>query len=149
MDDLFPTSLLENETDITESTDTGFGRSWKFNYELGEFEMTPTGKMIETDGFDAWVEWCQKALSTNRFEHLIYSSDFGQEFKNLIGRSLSREANESELQRMITECLLVNPRTSAVEDFSFYWEDDRVFYTCIIYNVRGESKELNGKAVIT
>ncbi|AEG61697.1 DUF2634 domain-containing protein [Desulforamulus ruminis] len=122
-----------------------FGRSVRFDYDRGEFIMTPTGKIAGSTDTEAWMEWCQKALNTQRYRYLVYSRNYGQEYDELIGRHLTREGNESEMIRMTTECLMVDPRTASVQAFAFKWEEDRVYFTCEVVSVRGETGQINGE----
>jgi hypothetical protein len=124
-----------------------FRRSWKFNFETGEFVLTPTGKFVETNDDEAWLEWCRKAIHTVRYRYLIYSRYFGQDFEDLIGRYLTWEARESELKRMSIECLMADPRTAKVENFTFQWNSDSVIFSCEISNVRGISGTVYGSVV--
>ncbi len=56
-------------------------------------------------------------LNTERYEHLIYSWDYGVEFKDLIGQPYSYVI--PELERRITEALLQDDRITAVDGFKF------------------------------
>lgn len=56
-------------------------------------------------------------LNTERFEHLIYSWNYGIELKNLIGESSTYVV--PELQRVITEALLQDDRIEEVNNFNF------------------------------
>lgn len=125
-----------------------FGRSPKFDHSVGEFVTTPTGKIAESEGTEAWLEWCQKALRSRRYTHLVYSRAYGQEYDDLIARHLSRQANEMEILRMTTETLKVDPRTADVRHFTFAWGKDQCSFQCEIVNVRGEQKNLKGSVVI-
>lgn len=109
--------------------------------------MTPTGKVSVAEDADAWIEWCRKALQTERYRHVIYSRDHGQEFDGLIGSGLSRSAIESEIRRIATETLMNDPRTAGVDDFSFHWEVDRCYFSCAIKNVRDETGTITGSVV--
>jgi phage baseplate assembly protein W len=71
------------------------------------------------------VQWCVKAVLTERFAHVIYSTDYGSEIEQAL-KQPSRKAVEAELERVITEALLVDPRTEQVKDFAFEWEGDAV-----------------------
>lgn len=150
MPNLYPTEdvAAAPETAEASTSQVQFGRSWKFDFDAGEFVMSPTGKVQETEDVDAWLEWCRKALMTQRYRYPIYSRNYGQEFEELIGRGLTREAIESEIKRMTTECLMVDPRTASVQNFTFHWEGDQCFFTCEVSNVRGETRALSGSAVI-
>jgi hypothetical protein len=147
MPNLFPTEEVSAEVPSTESNQIQFGKSWRFNFKTGEFIVSPTGKVNESDGTGAWVEWCQKALLTPRYRHLIYDPDYGQDYEDLIGRGLTREAVESEIKRITIETLTIDPRTASVQNFTFDWQNDQVFFECEISNVLGESAKIEGSMV--
>lgn len=148
MANLFPENIENNwkEGPPEETTETqiSFGRSWQFDFKSGDFVMTPTRKVAAADEKAAWVMWCQKAIRTPRYRHLIYSRDHGEEFDDLIGRGYSRAFIESEIQRIVTETLMVDPRTADVDDFSFNWGGDACYFTCQITNVRDEEALIEG-----
>lgn len=151
MANLFPeieALAAQDETTMDEGNVTvPFGRSWRFDFAVGEFVLTPTGKIAETEGTDAWAEWCRKALHTERYRYLAYSRDYGQEFEGLIGSGLSRSAVESEIRRIAAETLMYDPRTAGVEQFGFAWEADTCQFTCTIANVRDETGTITGSVV--
>ena len=56
-------------------------------------------------------------LSTERYDHLIYSWDYGVELKDLVGMPHSYVI--PEIERRVTEALVQDDRISAVSDFEF------------------------------
>ena len=58
-----------------------------------------------------------KALSTERFQHLIYSTDYGIETEDLVGKDCDFAC--VELKRRISEALSVDERISRVWNFDF------------------------------
>ncbi len=106
--------------------------------------MTPTRKIAGAEGTEAWIIWCQKAIRTPRYRHLIYSRDYGQEFEELIGIGYSRAVQESEIQRIARETLMVDPRTASVEGFVFEWQGERCSFTCRVMNIHDEELTLEG-----
>ncbi|QMV42970.1 DUF2634 domain-containing protein [Cohnella cholangitidis] len=147
MANLFPTSDIPEEPAIVETDNVIFGRSWRFDFDAGEFVLTPTGKVASSEGADAWVEWCKKALQTERFRYLVYSRDYGQEFNDLIRSGLSRPVIEMEIQRIATETLMVDPRTASVDGFVYEWAGDQCNFTCEISNVHEQTAEIQGSVV--
>jgi hypothetical protein len=128
-----------------------FGRSWKFNFEAGDFVLTPTGRQTETHDTDAWFEWVKKAVQTQRYRFIIYSRRYGEEQSTLIAKSLPMAVAESEIRRMVRECLLCDERTAKVEKFTFAWDPDHdaVQYSCEVSNKRGQTRNVSGKVEIT
>jgi len=149
MPNLFPLEEVSVQDEATEeNTDqVKFKKSWQFDFEKGDFVQTPTGKVATADEIQAYTEWCYKALLTPRYRYLIYSRSYGQEFEDLIRRNLSRAGNESEIKRIITEALLVDPRTAEVTNFAFNWDGDTVYVTFDAITVRGDRVELNTEVV--
>ncbi|MBE3576872.1 MAG: DUF2634 domain-containing protein [Limnochordales bacterium] len=148
MPNLFPTEPPSLQPAPPVSKIVPFGRSWRFDFAKGEFVLTPTGRVAESHGADAWLEWCQKALLTERYRYLAYSDQYGQEYEDLMARHLTRAANESEIQRITRETLMVDPRTASVDHFVFEWDGDTVRFTCEVTNVRGEKGVVTGMVVI-
>lgn len=101
-----------------------FDGSYLFDFEKGDFVRDANGSIVKCDDKQAYIQWCNKVLKTPRFKY-AYSSLYGQEFNNLMESSISKGAIELEMQRMITEALMVHPRTSKVKEFSFKWSDNK------------------------
>jgi hypothetical protein len=131
-----------------ESSEIEFGRSWFFDFEAGEFVMTPTRKISVAADTAAWLMWCQKAVRTPRYRHLIYSRDYGQEYEDLIGTRFSRAVLESEIERMTREVLMEDSRTASVDNFTFEWSTDSCSFTCKLRNIRDETKTLEGSVSV-
>lgn len=81
--------------------------------ENGEF------KIVEGD--EAIKVWIYLSLLTPNKQYPIYSWDYGSEIKELIGKNYTKALTESEAQRLIEECLLINPYITDVKvaDTSF------------------------------
>lgn len=73
------------------------------------------------DGFVDDLESIKQAifliLSTERYEYIIYSWDYGVELVDLIGKPMSYVM--SELPRRIEEALTMDDRIESVTDFEF------------------------------
>lgn len=68
--------------------------------EKGDF------KIIEKEALKVWIYKC---IKTNRYEHEIYSLEYGTELSELIGQKYTKGLTESEASRFIKEALLINP----------------------------------------
>lgn len=117
-----------------------YPESYLFDFEKGEFVRDGAGRIAIADGHTAWVQWCIKAVMTERFTHLIYSSDYGVEIENAL-KQPTRAAKEADLERTITEALMIDPRTKAVKDFSFTWEGDQLWVAFTIEPTIGDHPE--------
>lgn len=73
----------------------------------------PGGRMI--DGLEAVTQTINKIMVTNRYEHVTYSDDYGNELETLVGESYPVVVSESE--RLIKEALSTDDRILDVVDF--------------------------------
>ncbi|OAB33863.1 DUF2634 domain-containing protein [Paenibacillus glacialis] len=95
------------------------------------------------DGLDAIKQVVFKILSTTRFEHLIYSNDFGSEVD--LSASRGRSVFESEVERWVKEALTQDDRIVAVTGFKFAYELDNALVHFTVESEFGryqETKEL-------
>lgn len=69
------------------------------------------------DAQEAMKQAIYMILNTERFDHLIYSWDYGVELGDLFGKP--RSFVLPELKRKITEALTQDTRITSVEDFTF------------------------------
>lgn len=121
-----------------------YGRSWAFDFAKGDFVVDGAGRVAETDGHTAWAQWCIKAVLTERFGYLVYGPGYGCELEQARGQP-SRQAVEAELERVITEALLADPRTEMVRDFSFAWQGDEVNVAFTVVPVVGTPERIEVK----
>lgn len=77
-------------------------------------------------------------LNTERYEHLIYSWDYGVEFADLIGQPHSYVI--PEVERRVTEALLQDDRISAVSDFVFEKSKNKLHVTFVVSTIFGDVK---------
>lgn len=67
-----------------------------------------------TDTKKAMEQSIYLMLKTGRYEHLIFSWNYGEEINKLVGKP--KDLAKVELTRLLKECLLVDDRISAIED---------------------------------
>lgn len=97
-----------------------------------EYTEVEDSKIVETDyqmdienknigalctGIDSLKQKIYKILNTERYQHIIYSWDYGVEFKDLIGEP--EEYVVPEIERRIKEALVIDERIESVNDFEF------------------------------
>lgn len=123
-----------------------YPESYLFDFEKGDFVTDGAGRVVVADGHTAWKQWCIKAVLTERFAYLIYGWDYGAEIENAL-KMPSRAAVEMEIERTITEALLVDSRTETVRDFSFKWAGDQLWVSFTVIPVIGEAARIKGVRV--
>jgi hypothetical protein len=112
-------------------------RTYALNPETGRI----TGL---ADGLDAVRQAAMKILGTERFEHLIYSGNYGVELQKM---NRDRRFLSSELKRRIQEALLQDDRIRSVGEIRITYADDSATVDFSIQSVYGDvqlRKELKG-----
>lgn len=105
-------SVDEGLEEVEEPTKT-----WFLDFEAG--------RVVDiTDGLQAIQQAVFMALSTTRYEQLIFSEEYGSELDSLIGSN--PVFIESEIRRMIEEALMPDDRISGIEDISVEYENDQL-----------------------
>lgn len=99
---------LENEFD--EEEEEYYPVEYEIDFSTGKL----TGRNVS--GSKALAVWAYLALQIDRGEFYTYSEDYGCELKELIGYKYSQEFLQSEVKRMIKDCLTVNPYITDIEN---------------------------------
>jgi phage baseplate assembly protein W len=87
------------------------------------------------DGLEAVKQAVFVILETERFQHLIYSFDFGSELQGLIGKSPLFV--QSEIRRLIKEALLQDDRITDVQNITFQTQGDSMLVEFTVVSVFG------------
>lgn len=90
------------------------------------------------DGIEAIKQTIYCILNTERFEHLIYSWNYGIELKHLIGENTTFVI--PELERVITEALLQDTRIVEVNNFEFEVNNNTIVAKFNVITTMGEIK---------
>ena len=93
-------------------------QEYAWDFERDCFLYDVNGRHILLTRNPALEVWLYKALKTERFEYLVYSWQYGIELKPFIGKVMGVQERYSELRRVITECLMVNPYIRSIDSFS-------------------------------
>lgn len=118
---------LEDENEEIETLKT-----YRINYET----MNITNEIIE--GVEAVKQFVYMALRTSRYEHFIYSDDYGSEIDELLSdREVTEEFKVMEIPRLITEALIYDERIDDVTDFDIKKTDDALHVRFTVHSVEG------------
>ena len=100
------TTFLEQDFEITEQPT----HTYKMNLESNLIRGY-------TDGQEAMKQAIYKILSTERYQYIMYSWNYGIELLDLYGEPVSYVC--PELERRITEALTWDDRIQSVDNFEF------------------------------
>lgn len=116
---ILPSFLSETLLKEAEETSTvlAIPREYGMNFSTGQL----TGTIVE--GLEAIKVWVWNCLHTERFRDAIYSWQYGVEYEQYIGQTISDEYLLSDCQTETEEALMVNPYIIGVDDFEAEIED--------------------------
>lgn len=96
------------------------------------------------DSLEAMKQVVFKILNTERYQHIIYSWDYGIELMDLFGEPVAYVC--SELQRRITEALVQDDRIDSVDNFEFDVSEKRTVKA--IFTVHTSFGDLESEKVV-
>lgn len=129
---MIPESIIPSDLEIEESTETS-----------KTYKLSDTSIQGFTDEIGALRQAICKVLNTEKYEHSIYSFDYGIELENLIGQD--QYYVKIELKRRIQECLLEDERITSVENFACVVNGESMLCTFDVISIYGDitiSKEV-------
>jgi len=141
MSDLYPRFDMPDIVGATENTVVAFPKSWLWDWDICDFVQTGSGDVVEVDGLTAWVQWCVKAILTQRLAFVVYDWNYGADIESCL-KQPTRAVTEAELEREITEALLTDPRTAEVKNFRFEWSGDELTVWFTVVNALGQPAEV-------
>ena len=105
---LFPFISIENiETEVTTS-ELPLLKDFAIDFKTGSpiIENNTFKVVYENEALKVWV---YRALKIDRFSHLMYSWDFGNEVMTLVNQGYTYQLTRVEVKRFIEEALYVHP----------------------------------------
>lgn len=109
---------FETEVEMIEESES----CYEYGIDFATGQMT--GEIVA--GTEAIKVWVYTALKTERYRYVIYSWDHGIEMEQYIGKSYSREYFDTELPRMIEECLTMHPHIKGISDVDISIDGDKL-----------------------
>ena len=100
---MFPFELEDDELDIDLVDDS---EPVFTDYEIDFTNNCLTGNKVFD--LDCIVQWARLALNTERYAFYQYSWQFGSEISSLFGRSYKSDYIQTELEKFINDCLIVD-----------------------------------------
>ena len=108
-----------NTANASSSTELPLFKEYAWDFEKDCFIYDKDGNHILLEGNEAIKVWCYKALKTERFMYLAYTHGFGIELYPFMAKVMGIMQRKSELKRIVTEALMVNPYIVSVDGISF------------------------------
>ena len=111
--------------------------AWDFEKDT---PIIQNGDFKIVEGNNAIKVWAYKALLTPRYNHSIYSWDYGSELMDLVGKAYTPSLTKEEAKRYIKEALLINPYILEVTAIDTSFKNDLLSADIKITTIYGESE---------
>jgi hypothetical protein len=113
-----------------------YGEGFQFDFNTGEFVLTPTGQIARTQGIDTLIQWIRKTLNTKRYTYPIYPTWYGSDLEAMIGSTVPPQALAAEVLHMIRDSLLVDNRIKDISDMNAQLVGDQLYatFTVVSFN---------------
>ena len=111
--------------------------AWDFVNDRAIFQ-DGNPKIVEKN--EAIKVWAYKALLASRYEHSIYTWDYGSELMSLIGKAYTPQLTESEAKRYIKEALEINPYILEVDVVNASFNNGVLSTDIKLLTIYGESE---------
>lgn len=131
---LFPVAetleLIGEEEDLS----IVYKKSLKWDMATGDFVRNGANQVLACEGPESYQLWCMKMIQTERFDCLAYPDEIGTELQEAFQDS-DMDTVLSAIERTVTDCLMVNPRTEYVRGFDFSWDGDSISCSFLVKGV--------------
>ena len=111
--------------------------AWDF---INNKPIIVNGDFLIVEGKEAIKVWVYKALLTERFKYEIYSWDYGSEIETLINKGFTKSLIVSEVERYISEALLINEYILSVDSIEVNFNDNTLKVDISVSTIYGEVK---------
>ena len=132
----------DEELDEEQETDFDIEKEPSLTYAMRITDRVDKDNIFlgKVDEEEALRQAILKIIHTERYEHEIYSWDYGIELQDLIGEQIPYVM--SEIKRRIEEALTADERIDSVEDFTVEQIEKRALYiTFTVITTEGEKIE--------
>ncbi|NFQ86819.1 DUF2634 domain-containing protein [Clostridium sporogenes] len=137
---IFPDETIENAEEINETLhkeELKLYKEYAIDFNTGNFLYDDTGRNIIVEKNEAIKIWIWKALQTSRNRYLIYSSNYGHDFETIIGKGYNKNLINSELERLIEECLLANTYITEILEINTDFKGSKLYIYVTVKTVYG------------
>lgn len=132
---IFP--FVDSKVEILSKEELPIFKEVAWDYQL-DTPLLDQGELVIIEGVEALKVWIYKVIKTTRFEHEIYSWDYGCEINTLIGKGFSKALIVSEVKRYVREALMINEYIESINSIDVKLEDDRLSIDITILTIYGE-----------
>lgn len=133
---ILPSFLSTNTIVTAEDTTTVLPTPREYGIDFSTGQLT--GRIVE--GIEAIKVWVWNCLHSERYRHAIYSWQYGVEYEQYIGQTVTDEYLQNDCQTETEEALLVNPYITGIDNFEAELMNDTLKISFTLETTFGETE---------
>lgn len=133
---ILPSFLSTNTIVTAEGTTTVLPTPREYGIDFNTGQLT--GRIVE--GIEAIKVWVWNCLHSERYRHAIYSWQYGVEYEQYIGQTVTDEYLQNDCQTETEEALLVNPYITGIDNFEAELMNDTLKISFTLETAFGETE---------
>lgn len=133
---LFPEDFYNNRIDNVKETETPLLKDYAIDLDTGEIILNEKGQPIIVNGIDAVIAQAYRKIHIDKGKYIIYSNNYGNDFKKLVGKSKSYGDNFA--YKMLVDCLVDNKYVTGISNFYTDLEESKYSINFTLNSVYGD-----------
>lgn len=133
---LFPTDFYNNKIDNVKVTEIPLLKDYAINLDTGEIILNEKGQPTIVTGIDAVITQAYRKTHTDKGRYIIYSGNYGSEFKKLIGKS--KGYGDAYAYQMLYDCLVDNKYVTGISNFFTTLEQSKYSINFTLNSIYGD-----------
>ena len=139
MSSIFPFMDIEDVESNIEVSNNELPMYYEVGWDyINDKPLIQNNEFVIVEGNNAIKVWIYKAIKTVRYQHSIYSWDYGCEINSLIGQKYTKGVTKSEAGRYIKESLLINPYITSIDVIDTVFKDSTLYANIKITTIYGD-----------
>ena len=130
---ILPSFLSESVLESAKETATVLQIPKEYGVDFTTGQLT--GTIVE--GLEAIKVWIWGCLRTERYRHAIYSWQYGVEYEQYIGQTVTDEYLQNDCQSETEEALMVNPYITGLSDFEASFSGSKLHVKFTVETILG------------
>ncbi len=133
---ILPSFLYESALQEAESVSEVMTIPKEYGVDFSTGKLT--GKIVE--GIEALKVWAWNCIKTERYRYPIYSWQYGTEYEQYIGQTVTDEYLQNDCYTETQEALMANPYITSIDDFNAEIKGDRLHISFKLNTVLGSTE---------
>lgn len=136
---LFPNDFYNNKINNVKENEIPLLKDYAIDLDTGEIILNDLGQATIVSRLDAVISQAYRKIHTDKGRYIIYSSNYGSEFKKLIGKGKSY--GDTYAYQMLVDCLVDNKYVIGISDFYTVLEKSKYSINFTMNSIYGDHSD--------